>query len=141
ADFGSPDLINFSALFRPWHWVRLAFGIGTNTANVGLHGGVTFVPLNRRVSPSATIEGGRFFTGSSDFLTDPLSTKTFHINQIGYDYANLHLGIEVGQPQRWQVYLHGGASYLSVDVQGVPSTKPTSGNQQLTYSNPHADVW
>src|SRR5688572_4319810 len=66
-ELGFPDVIGVSLVARPLKWLRLNLGIGTNTAAVGVHGGITLVPLHRKVSPSLTVEGGRMFEGSSSF--------------------------------------------------------------------------
>jgi hypothetical protein len=138
-DVGAPDILGVSLVGRPWKWLRLAFGVNTDTAAVGLHGGITFVPLDRIVSPSITVEGGRMFQGGSSFISNNLSPKSYVIDQLSYDFANAHLGIEVDIKKRATFFLHAGASFVSMDIKGHKRTPVTSGSVSL--SDPNLQIW
>ncbi len=140
-EMGSPDILGVSVIGRPIRWLRLMLGLGTDTAAVGIHGGFTVVPLDFKVSPSFTLEGGRMFDGGSNFITEHLSVKSFTVQRLSYDYANIHLGVEVGAPNRCLFYLHAGVSYMTMEVHGYKPTPPTNGDGPLKISDPTAEVW
>jgi hypothetical protein len=138
-ELGSPDIIGVSLLGQPLWWMRLQLGLGTDTGSVGVHGGITFVPLDRRVSPSLTLEGGHMFEGSSSVITSLLSPKAYVIGAISYDYANGHVGVEVLLGNRVVLYAHAGASFISMQISGHKRTPPTTGS--LTISDPSLQIW
>jgi hypothetical protein len=67
------------------------------------------------VSPSLNVEAGRYFRGDANKAlvrlglaeesNDPL------LREVGYDYANLHVGIDIGR-QRMSFYIHAGLSQI-----------------------------
>jgi hypothetical protein len=138
-EVGAPDILGVSLVGRPVKWLRLAAGINTDTAAVGVHGGLTFVPLDRIVSPSLSLEGGHMFEGGSTFLTEHLSPKSYVVEQLSYDYGSAHLGIEVDIKHRATFFLHAGASFISMDVHGHKRTPVTSGTVSL--SDPNLQIW
>ena len=139
-EVGVPDIISVSAVARPLHWLRLRFGLGTDLVNVGIHGGVTFVPLKYKVSPSVTIEGGKMFEGVANALVGQFGLKSNALKSFGFDYFNAHAGLEFGKPDRFYFYIHGGASYISMQIHGL---QPTSGSDPsgTTCSDPHLKMW
>jgi hypothetical protein len=138
-DVGVPDIIGCTLIGRPLKWLRLSLGPRTDTAAIGIGGGVTLVPFDFKVSPSFSVEGGHMFSGGSSFISDHLSQKGYVVDTIAYSYVNLHLGVEAGLPNRVLVFAHLGASFVSLDVNGHERTPPTSGT--LTLSDPKLSIW
>ncbi len=147
-EVGAPDIISVSAIGRPLRWMRLMFGVGTDLVSVGVHGGITVVPFNTKVSPSITIEGGRMFEGDANWILSAfgMSDKTVSgvVKQFGYDYANGHLGLEFGSPNRCMFYIHAGMSYVSMQVHGLQAAtgaSTTMSTSSVTFSDPNVTLW
>jgi hypothetical protein len=111
-DFGPPDFLGAAMVGRPLKWMRLHFGMVTNFAAPGIRGGVTFVPVNWYISPSVTIEGGRMFEGNANTITSAFGISSRALNSFGYDFMNLHGGVELGAPNRFLFFIHLGVSYM-----------------------------
>jgi hypothetical protein len=141
ADAGLPDGMNGSLVFRPARWVRAHAGGGYNMISSGVRGGFTLAPFGS--GPSLTLEGGHYFDGNANGVARKLAGATFKDNalleRVGYDYANAHLGLELGY-RRVTFYLHGGMSYIRASVHNADkvvqsetaSSGLTSGNTEVT---------
>jgi hypothetical protein len=119
-DAGIPDGLAVSAVVRPWAWLRLHGGVTSNTLSYGLRAGVSWVPLQRAVSPSLNVDVGHYFDADYNKLVDrlgstPLKTDAT-IDDVGYDYASASVGVEVGSPQRFAAYLRLGLSYSTLQI-------------------------
>jgi hypothetical protein len=120
ADAGLPDGVNGSLVFRPARWVRAHVGGGYNMISSGVRGGVTLAPFGW--GPSLSLEGGHYFDGNANGLARKFAGADFKdsavLERVGYDYANAHLGLELGY-RRVTFYLHGGMSYIRASIHNV----------------------
>ena len=116
-DAGVPDGMAASVALRPWHWLRLQAGGLHNTISPGLRGGVSLVPFYFWITPSLTLEAGHYFDGDATWIArrltpnrnlDPL------FRNVGYDFGNAHLGLELGSPRSVSFFLRAGISYAKM---------------------------
>lgn len=119
-DVGVPDGANIAAIWRPYHWLRFHAGGSHNLVGFGLRGGLSLIPFDEWISPSLVLEGGRFFDGDlQGFMEGVLGVDSDAVpERVSYNYANLHLGLELGSPD-FTFYLRGG--YSLVDAQLTPA--------------------
>jgi hypothetical protein len=121
-DAGVPDGFGLSLAFRPLRWVRLEVGVLENTVSPGIRGGATLIPFNFWITPTLTLEAGRYFSGNANGLAQKLShnpsLNSPLLQDFNYEYGNAHLGLELGS-SRFAVYLHGGLTYLVSTVRNV----------------------
>jgi hypothetical protein len=121
ADAGLPDGANASLVFRPLRWLRVHGGGGYNLVSTGVRAGATVVPF--AMGPSATLEAGHYFDGNANGAVQRFAGQSFStplLERFGYDYANFHLGIDLGY-RRVTFYLHGGMSYVRAQVHNLDS--------------------
>ena len=121
ADAGLPDGANASLVFRPLRWLRVHGGGGYNMVSAGLRAGATVVPFG--MGPSATLEGGHYFDGNANGAVQRFAGQSFSsplLERVGYDYANFHLGLDLGY-RRVTFYIHGGMSYVRAQVHNLDS--------------------
>lgn len=121
-DAGVPDGVNGSLLFRPVRWFQMSAGGGTNLISLGIRAGASVYLLPTRVSPTLSAEAGHYFPadankalvrlGVTDESQDPL------LREVGYDYANLHLGLDFGR-ERFSFYVHAGMSVMRGEVRNL----------------------
>lgn len=129
-DAGLPDGANASLVVRPLRWLRAHGGAGYNMVSPGLRAGLTVLPFGS--GPSATVEGGHYFDGNANGIVRRFAGQSFDnalLERVGYDYANFHLGLDLGS-RRATFYIHGGMSYLRAKVHNVDSVleSETSGS-------------
>lgn len=120
-DVGAPDGIGVSAVLRPTPWLRINTGITTNTLSLGVRGGISLIPLSTIVSPSINLDVGHYFNTNYNKLIDrlggiPLKT-TVPIDDVGYNYGGASVGLEIGKPERFSVYLRVGLAHGSMVIQ------------------------
>jgi hypothetical protein len=133
-DVGLPDGVIGGVAYRPWSWLRVQAGAGTNSVSPGIRGGLVIVPLG--VGPSITLEGGHYFEGDANGIAGQIVgsgyQRTATAQRFGYQYANAHLGLELGH-ERVAFLVHGGVSYVHVvlhdanDLLTPKSTGPQNG--------------
>jgi hypothetical protein len=130
ADAGLPDGANASLVFRPLRWLRVHGGGGYNLVSAGIRTGATVVPFG--MGPSATLEAGHYFDGNANGAVQRFAGQSFStplLERFGYDYANFHLGLDLGS-HRVTFYIHGGMSYVRAQVHNldglVASQAPSS---------------
>jgi hypothetical protein len=111
ADVGIPDGANLSAVARPRPWVRLHAGVGSNSISYGWRIGATWLPLGQ--GPSLEVDYGHYAEGNANALARRIVGSGFQsspvLDRVGYDYLNLHLGLNLGI-ERVVVFLQGGIS-------------------------------
>jgi hypothetical protein len=114
-DAGLPDGINGAVVYRLTPRIRLHGGGSYNLISPGVRAGVSLLALRYWVTPSVTLEAGRYFAGDANPLVGGLSGKRDlddpALREIAYDYANGHVGLELGS-SRITVYVHAGFSVL-----------------------------
>ncbi|HKA88662.1 MAG TPA: hypothetical protein VKH36_06240 [Acidimicrobiia bacterium] len=143
-DAGVPDGANASLVFRPAGWFRVHAGGGTNLIAPGVRAGVSLMPLP---GMSLNAEGGHYFRGDANGLARMLSgdgtVDVPALRDVGYDYANFHLGLEL--TFSWlTLYVHGGMSYLHGQVRNIGPTLNQSigGDGMVTVSeDPTVHAW
>jgi hypothetical protein len=121
-DAGIPDGVHGSLLLRPQRWLQLHAGTGTNLVSLGFRAGASVFLLPTRVSPSINLEAGHYMSGSANNTMNRLGLTegADHpmLRQVGYDYGNLHLGLDLGR-DRVSFYLHGGVSLIRGTLRGL----------------------
>src|SRR6476646_11179728 len=125
-DAGLPDGANASLVLRPFSWLRAHGGGGTNMIGTGVRARATLVPFG--AGPSATLEVRHTFDGNANGLAQRLAGSTFSsplLERVGYDYANAHLGLDLGS-RRVTFYIHAGMSYVRADVHNAESVVSTN---------------
>jgi len=120
ADVGIPDGLIGSLTVRPWSWVRVAGGGGSNGISSGWRTGITLLPFG--AGPSASFEYGQYQEGNANPLAKKIIGGSFDgsplLQRVGYDYMNLHLGLDFGS-RRFVFFLHGGMSILRGHIHNV----------------------
>lgn len=112
ADVGVPDGGALGVVVRPTHWLRLGAAYTHNGFAGGVRGAVTLDPVNFPLAPTLTLEGGHTFEGAVRGQWLGIRDDV----RVRYNYANLHLGIELGLRNSTRVFLRGGASVIDLDV-------------------------
>lgn len=117
---GVPDGAQASLVLRPLPWLRLHGGGGYNLISKGVSGGLSLIPFG--AGPSLTVEGGHYFDGNANGIARKLAGSAFEdqavLERVGYDYANAHLGLELGQ-RRFTFFVHAGLSYVRATVHNL----------------------
>ena len=144
ADVGVPDGANAALVYRPIRALRVHAGVGHNYVSRGVRGGITLVPLASVVTPTLSVDYGRYFTGDANplarMITGDDTFQSSALEEVGYDYANAHVGLEVGRT-RATFYVHAGASRITGDVRGLESESVTfSQDPKLTMRTVSARV-
>jgi hypothetical protein len=148
-DVGLPDGAIVGVVGRPWNWLRVAAGAGSNSISPGVRGGITFIPFG--VGPSATVEGGHYFEGDANGTVAAFAGSSYErsrtADKIGYQFMNLHLGLELGN-ERFTFFFHGGMSYIHTvlynanDALGGTSNNPLGGSTTVVIiGDPVITAW
>jgi hypothetical protein len=132
-DVGVPDGAAVGVVVRPkFDWVRLGASATHNGIAPGVRLGVTIDPVDYPLAPTLTVEGGHYWEGKLPTLKDSPS--------IGYNYANFHVGLEVGSRASFRFFLRGGASW--VDVTAASQTQGSmTGGTVSGIGNPSYSGW
>lgn len=147
ADAGVPDGANAALALRPADWLRLHAGGGTNTVSQGFRGGITFIPLG--VGPSFSVDVGHYRPGDANALVRRLAVVDGRLEpwfrRLGYTYANLHAGLELGRGNL-VFFVHGGVSYLRATLEGAQEAIDARGTGRadttiVVGSDPVVRVW
>jgi hypothetical protein len=141
ADAGVPDGATASLVFRPIRMVRLHAGGGYNMVSTGVRAGVSVVPLSSWVSPTVTVDVGRYAEGDANPLARTLSgdstVSSPMLERVGYDYLNAHVGLELGRT--WATfYLHAGMSRVSGQIRGLEEA--AEGDVTIS-EDPNVTMW
>ena len=119
ADVGLPDGAMASLVYRPISALRVHAGIGHNYVSKGVRGGLTFVPFRTWLTPTLSVDYGRYFEGDANplarMLSGDASYSSPYLEHVGYDYANGHIGIQFGR-ERATFYIAGGVTRVTSDV-------------------------
>lgn len=132
-DVGAPDGVALGVVVRPYvNWARLNLSGTYNAIAPGIRGGVTLDPIKFPVAPTLTFEGGHAWEGN-------IPGGGTSLPQVGYDYMNLHLGLEFGNRDHWRFFLQGGPSWLHVETSNFQAVVG-SNDAGLVIGNPTANV-
>jgi len=120
ADVGVPDGLIGSLAVRPWSWVRLSGGGGTNSISRGWRAGITLLPF--AAGPTASFEYGQYQEGNANPLAKKVIGGSFDgsplLERVGYQYMNAHLGLDFGS-RRFVFFLHGGLTIVRGQIHNV----------------------
>lgn len=121
-DLGVPDGANASLVYRPIKWVDLHAGLGTNAVSPGVRLGASVYMLPTMISPVLAGEVGRYFEGDANAAVMRFGVASESdepiLREVGYDYANLHLGLHFGR-ERAIFFIHGGWSIVKGTLHNV----------------------
>jgi len=116
ADVGVPDGATASLVVRPISAVRLSAGVGYNGISHSARVGVTLAPVPYWISPTLSVDYGRYPEGDANPLAQRISgDETFEsqlLERVGYDFADAHVGFVLGR-KRASFYIQGGMSRTS----------------------------
>ena len=135
-DAGVPDGVTGSLVFRPLSMLHVHAGVGTNLISYGVRGGASLYLLPFAISPSLNAEVGRYFAGNANDaayrvgLTDESDMPL--LREVGYDYANLHLGLDFGR-ERFSFYVHAGMSAVQGKVKHLDELIAEDAEEGLTF--------
>jgi hypothetical protein len=119
-DAGFPDFIGLNVNYRPFYFLRLHGGLTHNTVSPGVRLGASLIPFYFGITPALTAEVGHYFPGNANgivqLLTNDSSFNNALLSDVGYDYANLHLGLEFGPPRRFTFFARLGLTYVQATV-------------------------
>jgi hypothetical protein len=143
-DAGVPDGANLSLAYKPWSWVRVHAGGGTNLVSPGFRTGVSLL-LGGLVG---TVEYGHYFEGNANGIWQTISghpdADVPSLHELGYDYANFRLGVELG-PRVFKFQLAAGMSYLTGKVKDLGATLTKAASSEGTTvtfgSDPTVSAW
>jgi hypothetical protein len=146
ADLGLPDGATLSLVVRPIRSIRAHAGLSHNMISLGERVGVTWVPLSWWASPTLSVEYGHYADGNANPLVrmvsgDP-SFSSAVLDRVGYDYANAHVGLELGR--RWfTFYVHAGMSRITGAVHNLSAeTMSDSGTATVSFGkDPTVRLW
>lgn len=120
-DLGVPDGAALGLVVRPkFDWLRIGAAVTHNGMAPGARLGITFDPIVFPMVPTFTVEGGHYWEGTLPLLKNSTT--------IGYNYANFHLGLEVGSRATFRFFLRGGASWLDVSTAHFQGGSSAIGN-------------
>jgi len=130
--------------YRPWQRLRLHVAAGTNSVSLGVRAGVVVVPFG--VGPSISLEAGHYFDGDANRTASALAGSDYQRNamaeRLGYDFANAHLGLELGS-EPLAFYVRGGVSYLHAKLHQVNEAlgEASDDTSFAFYGEPRITAW
>lgn len=131
-DVGVPDGLIGSVVVRPWKWVRAYGGGGSNSVSTGWRGGFALLPFG--AGPCAALEYGRYSPGDANGLVRRMTGGSFEgsslLDQLEYQYANAHLGLEFGG-KRFTFFVHGGVSQVWAQLRESGGTLSGTGTDTV----------
>ncbi len=115
ADLGVPDGGTASVSLAPSSLLRVHAGVSYNAVSPGFRVGATLVPFRTFVTPTLSVDWGRFREGDANPMVRRISgddsIDSLALERFGYDYANAHVGLEIGRS--WTFFLRAGASRIT----------------------------
>lgn len=142
-DLGFPEGASVSAVYRPVPAVRVFAGPAWNVVAFGIQGGVVVVPWHLGISPVLSLEGGRYFARDASFLAENASGVPQEIgpllHDVAYDYAAVHVGLEVGARDGLALTLRAGLARVSLRARGTATVTSDSDGSTTTatFRDPH----
>ena len=121
---GFPDGLSLSAVYRPFTWIRASAGAAYNLSGFGVRGGLALIPLDFFLAPSLSVDVGQFFefdTTTILALVLPqvdLGEVGGLIKHVSYRYGTASLGLELGSPRHFVIFLRVGVSYVEGTLGG-----------------------
>jgi hypothetical protein len=123
---GAPQGFALSAVLRPIPWLRASAGVAHNVLGFGVQGGVTAFPTGWAVTPTLTLEAGRFFETdvSDDFSGTFPSAFDPSLREFGYDFYSAQVGVELGSRRSFLFFVRGGLAWVRSGLDGVQGFVP-----------------
>jgi hypothetical protein len=146
-DLGLPDGATVSIVVRPIRSIRAHAGMSHNLISLGERVGLTWVPLSWWASPTLSVEYGHYADGNANplvrMVSGDASFSSAILDRVGYDYANAHVGLELGR--RWfTFYIHAGYSRITSTVHNLSAEtmSESAGTTTVTFSkDPSVRLW
>jgi hypothetical protein len=133
-DMGVPDGLNGSVVYRLFRPLNLHAGLGTNLISYGVRAGASLYILPTTVSPTLNVEAGHYFPGDANATANRLGLSSGADNpllrEVGYDYANLHLGLDIGRESS-SFYIHVGVSTVRGKLRHLDETVSDDADEDL----------
>ena len=132
-DVGVPDGLMASLVARPWTWMRVSAGGGTNSISNGWRAGISLLPFG--AGPSATLEYGRYQDGDANDLAKKFVGGNFNgspaLERVGYEFMNAHLGLDFGS-RNVVFFVHGGVTMLRGQIHNLDAAIAGAGGMGTT---------
>jgi hypothetical protein len=120
-DAGGPDGLGASVLLRPASFLRFEVGGTTDLAAPGVRAGIA-ISVPWYVSPALCVEAGHQWPGDLNKVVASISgsdPRLALLKRFSYSYANLHAGLELGNPNWLMLTFHAGYSYFVTRTSGL----------------------
>lgn len=145
ADVGLPDGAIASAVYRPVQLVQLHVGAGYNLISNGVRGGITLAPLGTTLTPTLSVDYGRYFPGDANEVARMLRVDpgagVVALERVGYDFANAHVGLQLGGT-RARFFLQGGVTRVTSDLDGLDASDASADDGgSVTVGASHVTLW
>jgi hypothetical protein len=132
-----PDL-GLMAAYEPFRFLRIAAGFDHNLIGFGLKGSATLI--NPFVVPlSLTSEFGHFFESDANSTIKKVASDqkedVASLKKVGYEYANVLLGIEGGK-QMVRFYFRVGTSFVRANASDFQQSLQMAGVTVSRASDP-----
>jgi hypothetical protein len=123
---GAPQGFGLAGVLRPLPWLRASAGVAHNVLGLGVQGSVTAFPAGWAVTPTFTLEGGRFFETdvSDDFSGTFPSAFDPSLRRFGYSFWSAQVGVELGARRSFLFFLRGGLAWVRSGLDGVQGYVP-----------------
>lgn len=108
---GVPDGGSIGLILRPFYFTQFEWAGTYNGIAPGVRVGLTIDPIPWAISPTLTAEGGATFSGPVPFMSNPPNVE--------YKYANLHVGLAMGNWRVWRFYVRGGMSWIDLQTHNL----------------------
>ncbi len=133
---GVPDGLVLSGVYRPLDFLRLSAGGSWNYFGYGLQGGVGLAPFHWPIDPTFNLELGHYFDSDMTWVADqsagvPTELRPL-LKDVGYNYVNAQVGIELGSARRFVIFARAGLSYFWTTIHGVSEVTNTGTGQTAT---------
>jgi hypothetical protein len=137
---GGPDGATASLVVRPLPSLRFHAGPAWNYLAWGVQGGVAVTPFRWAVSPVLEASYGHFFGADLNKVIKDVPAELQPLaSDVGYDYLNGQVGIELGSPRGFTFSIGLGLSYFWSDIHGTATTIQNPGTPDeaaVTVVNP-----
>lgn len=144
ADVGAPDGAVASLVYRPIQALQFHAGVGYNLVSNGMRAGVTLVPLGTWATPTLSLDYGRYAEGDANRLVRMVSGDGSYssslLERVGYDYANGHVGIQLGRA-RATFYLRAGVSRITSELHGLDAMASSSDDASVSVGDSRMTIW
>jgi hypothetical protein len=135
---GVPQGFAVGAALRPLPWLRGHAAVAHNLLGPGIQGGVTLLPWRGAVTPTLTLEAGRFFETdvSDDFSGTFPRAFDPSLRNFGYDFYAAQVGVELGSQEGFLFFLRGGLAWARSGLDGVDGYRdPDAPNTRVDVSD------